>query len=112
MSRIVRRLATDLVDIAYDDIRQGSPATVQRFRTQAGELFRQPANMPGIRTAYNPDHRALAQLPFLPMTRFKKYLVFYRPMPGGIEIIRVLHGARDLHSIISHEFGIAEEGSD
>ena len=24
------------------------------------------------------------------------YLIFYRPIPEGIEVIRVLHGARDL----------------
>lgn len=26
------------------------------------------------------------------------YVVFYRVMPGGVEIIRVLHGARDIIS--------------
>jgi len=24
------------------------------------------------------------------------YILFYRPQPGGIELVRVLHGARDL----------------
>jgi toxin ParE1/3/4 len=24
------------------------------------------------------------------------YIIFYRPFPAGIEIVRVLHGARDL----------------
>jgi toxin ParE1/3/4 len=28
------------------------------------------------------------------------YLIFYRRMKGGIEIIRVLHGARDLPEIL------------
>jgi toxin ParE1/3/4 len=28
-----------------------------------------------------------------------KYLIFYRPIPGGIEVIRVLHGARDIPSL-------------
>ena len=27
------------------------------------------------------------------------YLIFYRPMPGGIHVVRVLHGARDLRRI-------------
>jgi toxin ParE1/3/4 len=24
------------------------------------------------------------------------YLIFYKPLPDGIEVLRVLHGARDL----------------
>ena len=28
-----------------------------------------------------------------------KYLIFYRKMKGGIEIIRVLHGARNLPEV-------------
>ena len=26
------------------------------------------------------------------------YVIFYRPAPHGIDVIRVLHGARDIHS--------------
>ena len=28
-----------------------------------------------------------------------KYLAFYRVVPGGIEVLRVLHGARDLPNL-------------
>jgi len=28
-----------------------------------------------------------------------RYVIFYRPIPKGIEIVRVLHGARDLDAI-------------
>ena len=28
-----------------------------------------------------------------------KYLIFYRPVRGGIEIVRVLHGARDIPAL-------------
>ena len=112
MSRVLRRGAArqDLVDIAYYYIRRGSPATAQRFRGRAEALFRQLADRPGLGTSYAPDHPALADLRFLPVTRFKTYLVFYRPIPGGIEIVRVLHGARDIHAILSGEFGIEEDG--
>ena len=29
----------------------------------------------------------------------EKYLVFYRPIHGGIEVMRVLHGARDIPAL-------------
>jgi toxin ParE1/3/4 len=28
-----------------------------------------------------------------------KYLIFYRPIAEGVEIVRVLHGARDIESL-------------
>jgi toxin ParE1/3/4 len=34
---------------------------------------------------------------------FPKYLIFYRPMTDGIEVIRILHGASDLESTFLEE---------
>jgi plasmid stabilization system protein ParE len=34
------------------------------------------------------------------------YLVFYRTVLGGIEIVRILHGARDIAGILAEEFGV------
>src|SRR5262245_1023764 len=30
-----------------------------------------------------------------------RYVIFYRPQPDAVEIIRVLHTARDIHAIIT-----------
>jgi toxin ParE1/3/4 len=30
---------------------------------------------------------------------FENYLLFYRPLANGIEIVRLLHGARDLEGL-------------
>jgi plasmid stabilization system protein ParE len=43
------------------------------------------------------------------LSRFRKYLVFYRPITEGIEVTRVLHGARDIDSILGDDFAIAIE---
>jgi toxin ParE1/3/4 len=111
MSRVIRRPAArqDLVEIAYHYIRQGSPMTAERFRNQAESLFLRLADMPGLGTRYDPDHPALAELRYFPIRRFKKHLVFYRPIPDGIEVIRVLHGARDFEGLMAAEFGVADE---
>ena len=68
--------------------------------------------MPGMGTSYDPGHPALAGLRFLPVSRFKKYLIFYRPIPGGIEVVRVLHGARDIESILADEFSGGEDDAE
>jgi plasmid stabilization system protein ParE len=31
---------------------------------------------------------------------FESYLVFYVPSPGVVEVVRVLHGARDLPRLL------------
>jgi toxin ParE1/3/4 len=34
---------------------------------------------------------------------FNKYVIFYRPQPGRIEILRLRHGARDIDSVLPGE---------
>jgi toxin ParE1/3/4 len=109
MSRIIRRRAgrQDLVDIAYHYIREDTPVTARRFRDQAERTFRLVAGMPGMGTRCKLEHPALADLRVRPLSSpFEAYLVFYRPVADGIEIVRVLHGARDIPRVLAEEFGI------
>ena len=48
----------------------------------------------------------------MPITRFKNDLVFYRLAKGGIEIVRVLHGTRDIAGILAEQFGVEEDAGD
>ncbi len=34
-----------------------------------------------------------------PVKGFERYLIFYRPIDDGVEILRVLHGARDIERL-------------
>lgn len=34
-----------------------------------------------------------------PVQGFRNFLIFYRPSDEGVEILRVLHGARDIESL-------------
>jgi toxin ParE1/3/4 len=90
-----------------------SARAARRFRVQAEATFQRLASMPDMGTRYEHEHPALAELRFLPLpSRFKKFLVFYRPVADGIEIARVLHGARDIHRIFSEELGIEADAGD
>ena len=64
--------------------------------------------MPGMGTRYQADEPRYADVLSFPVSRFRMYLVFYRPVAGGIEVLRVLHGARDIHGILAEEFGVEE----
>ena len=114
MNRIIRRQAArqDLVDIFYHYIRVGTPATARRFRKQAEATFQRLAGMPGMGAHFPHEHPALAELRFFPVSRFKNFIVFYRSVAGAIEVVRVLHGARDIHSILEEELGIEEAVGD
>jgi len=102
------------LDDAADYIqRQSSAERAIRFLRAANSTFARLASMPGIGAPYEPCEPPYAGLRSFPVDRHSKYLVFYRPVPGGIEVLRVLHGARDIHSILLEEFrGDADDGND
>jgi toxin ParE1/3/4 len=37
---------------------------------------------------------------FLQVAGFRKHLIFYRPLENGIDVLRVVHEARDLKSVL------------
>ncbi len=60
--------------------------------------------------ALNDKMEALAKNPLMGRERdevtpglrsfpFKRYVIFYQPLPDGIDVVRVLHGARDIDSL-------------
>jgi toxin ParE1/3/4 len=72
----------------------------ERFLLAAERAFESLAAMPGIGSSYRSLDPRLSGLRFFPIKGFGKYLVFYRPLAQGIEIVRVLHGARDIAAIL------------
>jgi toxin ParE1/3/4 len=111
MSQFVRRPAAnrDLVAIFRHYARQAGMRVADRFFAQAEATFARLAGMPGMGTRYTPDEPLHADLRYFPFSRFRMYLIFYRPIPGGIEVLRVLHGTRDIQGILEEEFGIDED---
>jgi len=111
--RVVKheRALRDL-ELRSEYIRQHNPRAALRFLNPAEATIRQLAASPGIGTRYDSDHPALAELRYFPITRFKNDLVFYRLAKGGIEIVRVLHGARDIAGILAEQFGVEEDAGD
>ncbi len=79
---------------------------------QAEATFQRLAAMPGLGTRYEPHEPLYGGLQFFPVSRFRIYLIFYRPIPGGIDVLRVLHGAQDIHRILAEDFGIDEDVGD
>lgn len=91
-------------------IRQHNPRAALRFLDAAEATFHLLAAQSGTGVRYDPDHPVLAGIRFSPITRYKNDLVFFLPNVDGIEILRVLHGAQDIHRILAEELGIDDDG--
>jgi toxin ParE1/3/4 len=97
--RIVRkpRVRQDLKE-HFLFIGQNSLRSAQRFLKAAENAFAQLARVPELGSTWETQKLDLIGLRVWPIPRFRSYLVFYRTTEQGIEIVRVLHAARDLES--------------
>jgi toxin ParE1/3/4 len=103
--RVVRHPAAlrDLIEIADYIAGTKSLAAADRFTAAAEKTIERLAGMPGIGSRWGGDQPQLADVRFFPVSRYPNHLVFYRPLEDGIEVVRVLHGARDIESILNAE---------
>lgn len=82
---------TDLTDIWFHialDNPDAADALIDRIERQATLLAKNP-ELGRLRPELLEDLRSFP---------IGNYCLFYRPEPGGIELVRVLHGARDMTS--------------
>jgi toxin ParE1/3/4 len=83
-----------------DYIAKDDRKAAQRFVTRLRDMARMLAGAPAIgreRPELGPDIRSFV---------VDRYVLFYRPLTGavGVELVRVLHGARDVDAVFSgHE---------
>src|SRR5262245_50912947 len=100
MPRIVRRpeALNDLEEIQFA-IGQNSMMAPERFSVAAERAFELLASMPELGGRFESDHPILSKLRVWPIRRFRKYLILYRPLSDGIEVVRVVHGARDIEAL-------------
>ena len=100
MSRVLRKPKA-LRDLIANGryIAKHSPLAAERFLNEAERTFEQLARQP-----YMGRLRHFQRRPGLrswQVRNFEDYLIFYRPIENGVEICRVLHGARDLRRLLT-----------
>jgi toxin ParE1/3/4 len=71
-----------------------------RFLEAAEETFERLARMPYVGAEYQTINPALFGLRRWPVKGFEKYLIFYLTFEDAVDIVRVLHAARDLERIL------------
>jgi toxin ParE1/3/4 len=106
MELIVRlRAQADLYDAADFMLREKRVESALRFTDAVQETFELLAQMPAVgspRPDYAPEIPELRQWR---ISGFEDYLIFYRPLPkdAGVEILRVLHGKRNIPYLLAAE---------
>ncbi len=86
----------DLVEIAVHLYRQ-NPVAADRVLDRIEKKCRSISDFPEMGRRREELGKGLRSFPV------GKYVIFYRPRADGIEIIRVLHGARDLPPLMAEE---------
>ena len=79
----------DLIDAALY-IAEDDPAAADRFLDAITETMQRLARHPMLgrtRPELAPELRSFP---------YRQHVIFYRPVHGGIEVMRVLHGSRDI----------------
>lgn len=74
-------------------------AIAQRFQEAAEQTFQEIARMPETGSPYPLANPRLQGLRCRSIRGFKDRLVFYRSVEGGVEILPILHGARNIAAI-------------
>lgn len=98
MPKIIKRprAKSDLAEI-WDYIAEGSEARADAFVETIGQKLQILAERPNIG---RPRDELVDALRSFPVGR---YVIFYMPIENGIDVVRVLHGARDLDSVLGAE---------
>lgn len=67
-----------------------------RFLDAVDRDYKRISEFPGIGTLRTCRRPELAGLRSVPVSGFRNWLIFFLSREGEVEIVRVLHGARDL----------------
>lgn len=70
-----------------------------RFLAAGHETFALLATHPNIGWSSRLKHSALKPLRVFRVSGFEQMLILYRPLPEGVDILRVIHGSRNLQAL-------------
>ncbi len=90
------------IDEHFEYIAQDDFDTALKFFDAIRQSIAQLARMPGMGAAYPLENTRLEGLRRWPVKGFNKHLIFYLTDDEQIQVLRVLHSARDLPSILEN----------
>lgn len=99
---VVRPAArNDQLDIAEYYDAEGGETLGSRFIDQCDAGFQRLSHFPRSGTLVRYKHPKLEGCRFILVPEFDKILIFYKALPDRIEIVRILHGARNIEEALN-----------
>lgn len=113
MGRHVTIQVTAQQDLSEQAVHLGleSTSASERYQRAVAVAIETLAERPSLGRLREFATDSLAGIRSLPVPGFRNYLIFYRIQGDQLEIIRVLHGARDLESILEEGAGPEDSSS-
>ncbi len=99
---ITPRARQDIVDSATFIGRENVDAA-NRFFDQFDQLCDLLATTPEVGSQFPVANPRLQGMRVLRVPTFPNHLAFFSPVDGGVQIVRVLHGARDLDAVFGQK---------
>ncbi len=99
--RLVQRRAAEedvAEQLAY--IASDRPAVAHRYAIALEHAFDRIRAMPEVGVLRSFRARGLREVRIWPVPGFRRFLIFYRVTPSVVEVIRVLHSARDIPRVL------------
>jgi toxin ParE1/3/4 len=93
----------DLDRQAFHYASEGGLEVGHRFLVAAHEAFSLLATQPQMGWRPKLKHSSLAGLRMFRVAGFERLLVLYRPVEGGIEVLRVVHGSQNLRALLRRQ---------
>jgi toxin ParE1/3/4 len=81
-------------------IAQNNPDAAARVIEAAYKTFKMPAANPDVGRPRRFRDPKLRDVRSWRIAGFENYLIFYRRVAGGIQVIHVYHGARDIEALL------------
>lgn len=108
MSRgvVIRPKAQAQIDEQAQYIALDNPHAARRFLDALQESFQALAELPTLGRIWESQEKQLEGVRVWRVKAFEKHHIFCRLTESGIEVLHVLHGARDLPPILGTQEGV------
>ena len=99
------RARLDLMEQVSYPADRATAEVAERYFTAVDQTCARLAKQPRSGTRYDSGVARLEGMRRVPVSGFTAYLLFYVSRAGGIDVVRVLHGAQDIEHLFAEQEG-------
>lgn len=89
------------IESIVDYLKQENPQAAQNFIQHLQNSLETLSLFPKLGHLRDYQHPTLKQIRMLPIKHFSSYLIFYQPNETTLQVVRIIHGSRDIAQLFS-----------